>query len=152
MWKAKLLSRAGKLTLLKSVLNNLPLYYLSIFRIPKMVAKKIIGIQRRFLWQGDCNNKGMSLVKWDTVEMPKEWGGLGVGNLLTKNIALLLKWWWRYTKEDETLWKKIVMSVEEITGKKASLECFQNSKVGIWKDIAGIGHDDTMAAKIVEEI
>lgn len=47
-WKSKVLSRAGRLTLIKSVLNNLPVYYLSLFKMPKKVVRKIIGLQRRF--------------------------------------------------------------------------------------------------------
>ena len=42
MWKVKTLCRAGRLTLIKAVLNNLPMYYLSIFKIPKKVAHRII--------------------------------------------------------------------------------------------------------------
>ena len=40
-WKASCLSRAGKLVLIKAVLNNLPVYYLSIFKMPKRVANEI---------------------------------------------------------------------------------------------------------------
>lgn len=48
MWKAKVLSRAGRLVLIKSVINNMPLYYLSLFRMPKKVVKQIIKLQRDF--------------------------------------------------------------------------------------------------------
>ena len=50
MWKTTTLSKVGRLTLIKAVLNNLPMYYLSLFRIPKNVAKRIIQLQRRFFW------------------------------------------------------------------------------------------------------
>ena len=49
LWKEKLLSRAGRLVLIEFVLNSLPLYYLSIFKIPKKVATQIIKLQRHFL-------------------------------------------------------------------------------------------------------
>ena len=47
-WKAKLLSKASKTVLIKSMINNLPIYYLGLFRMPKYVAREIIAIQRRF--------------------------------------------------------------------------------------------------------
>ncbi|XP_015960748.1 uncharacterized protein LOC107484719 [Arachis duranensis] len=49
MWKAKVLNKAGKLVLIKSVLNSLLVYYLSLFKMPKAVAEKLISLQRRFL-------------------------------------------------------------------------------------------------------
>ncbi|XP_057720056.1 uncharacterized protein LOC130934510 [Arachis stenosperma] len=49
LWKAKALNKAGKLVLIKSVLNSLPVYYLSLYKMPKGVAEKLITLQRRFL-------------------------------------------------------------------------------------------------------
>ena len=49
-WKASCLSRAGKLTLIKAMLSSLPVYYLSIFKMPKKVAAEINSVQTRFLW------------------------------------------------------------------------------------------------------
>ena len=48
MWKAKFLSRVGRLVLIKFILNNLPLYYLSLFKMPKSMTRKIISVQRSF--------------------------------------------------------------------------------------------------------
>ena len=47
-WKVNMLFKVGKLTLIKSVFNNLPIYYLGLFKKPKGVAKEIISIQRKF--------------------------------------------------------------------------------------------------------
>jgi len=110
-WKAKCLSRPGKLVLIKSVLNSLPVCYLSLFKMPKGVAKEIIKLQRNFLWSGDSAGKVNSLVKWEIVQRPKNEGGLGVGDLLLKNAALLFKWWWRYTCEEGSMWRKVIQSL-----------------------------------------
>jgi len=55
----------------------------------------------------------MPLVRWDIVVQQKSAGGLGVGDLATKNAALLFKWWWRFVQEDEALWKKVVKSIHK---------------------------------------
>ena len=33
-----------------------------------------------------------------------------MGDLIIKNSALLFKWWWRFSKEECPLWKKVVSS------------------------------------------
>ena len=39
-----LLSKVGRLVLIKIVLNSLPIYYLGPFKMPKVVARKIISL------------------------------------------------------------------------------------------------------------
>lgn len=41
------------------------------------------------------------MVKWDNVCFPKDFGGLGITNTRALNEALLVKWVWRFYKEDE---------------------------------------------------
>ncbi|XP_057723384.1 uncharacterized protein LOC130939286 [Arachis stenosperma] len=64
LWKVKSLNKAGKLVLIKSVLNSLSVYYLNLYKMPKSVAEKLIGLQRRFLWSKEDGNSGIPLVKW----------------------------------------------------------------------------------------
>ena len=40
-WKRRFLSHAGRLTLVKAVLSSLPVFYLSLFKIPEGVAKEL---------------------------------------------------------------------------------------------------------------
>ena len=145
-WKARTLSRAGRLTLIKSVLNCLPIYYMSMFKMPSSVAQKIVKIQRRFFWGGvDRDNKCTPMVNWSSIELPKELGGLGVGNIMYKNLVLLFKWWWRYSESGNVLWKRIVRSVYDLKSLKASSENFRAAKHGLWSDLM---KNDTMTSKI----
>ncbi|XP_039030893.1 uncharacterized protein LOC120165445 [Hibiscus syriacus] len=52
-WKGKLLSFGGRLTLVKYVLSNLSIYYLSVFQMSKSVASKLTRIVATFLWGPD---------------------------------------------------------------------------------------------------
>lgn len=107
-WKGKLLSLGGRLTLIKASLSNLPLYYMSLFPIPHGIVDKITKLQRDFLWCGFAGNKSFPLVKWDTIQIPKNIGGLGVGNLLIRNLGLLIKWLWRFFHEPNSLWRQVI--------------------------------------------
>ncbi|XP_057540688.1 uncharacterized protein LOC130818538 [Amaranthus tricolor] len=98
-WKATILSRADRLTLIKSVLHCLPVYYMSIFKMPKSIAKEIVSLQRKFFWNGASSDSLVRpRVKWSDIALPKEMGGLGVGNIMHKNLTLLFKWWWRFSR------------------------------------------------------
>ena len=92
--------------LLKSTLSSLLTYFLSLFTIPTHVANKIEKLQRDFLW-------GVSkfhLLGWDKVCAPIANGGLGIRKLSTFNKVLLGKWLWRFGKEDDWLWRRVVAS------------------------------------------
>ncbi|PWA63568.1 RNA-directed DNA polymerase, eukaryota [Artemisia annua] len=56
-WKINLLSIGGRLTLVKSVLGSLPLYFLSIFRAPVSVISHIEALRRSFFWGFKGNEK-----------------------------------------------------------------------------------------------
>ena len=49
-WKAAYLSKGGRLTLIRSVLSNIPTYFLSLFPLPASVAHKLEALLRNFLW------------------------------------------------------------------------------------------------------
>ncbi|XP_015939159.1 uncharacterized protein LOC107464715 [Arachis duranensis] len=46
LWKSKVLTKAGKLVHIRSVLNSLLIYYLSLYKMPKAAADKLITLQR----------------------------------------------------------------------------------------------------------
>lgn len=90
-WKGAILSQAEKYQLVKSILQNLPIYALSLFTILVKYAERMEKIQRYFLWMGDERNKRYPLVAWDKVCLPKKNGGLGIRKLIHLNKALLAK-------------------------------------------------------------
>ncbi|GFS28866.1 hypothetical protein Acr_00g0004350 [Actinidia rufa] len=49
-WKRRHITFGGRLVLIKSALNNLPIYYMSLFKMPAGVIKKLESIQANFLW------------------------------------------------------------------------------------------------------
>jgi len=50
-WGNKFISLGGRIVLLNAVLNSIPLFYLSFMKMPSMVWRKIVKIQREFLWE-----------------------------------------------------------------------------------------------------
>lgn len=63
------------------------------------MINKLEHIHRNFLWEGQGEKGRMHLLKWNEVVKPKGAGGLDLGDLRLKNLALLEKWLWRLAKK-----------------------------------------------------
>ncbi|KAL0439338.1 UNVERIFIED_CONTAM: putative ribonuclease H protein [Sesamum latifolium] len=114
LWKAKNLSRAGKLTLIKNVAQSIPVYQMSTFLLPKKICKKMDAIVRRFWWQNqhkEQNQRFLALKSWKDICQPKHKGGLGIRCFSDFNEALLSKISWDiFTKADSP---RFLMGVAE---------------------------------------
>jgi hypothetical protein len=93
-WKWPLLSKGGRVTLIKSTLANIPTYYMSLFKIPVKVANRIEKLQRDFLWDGVGKKFKYHLVKWSKVCSPLSEGGLGIRKLVDFNRAFFFFFDW----------------------------------------------------------
>lgn len=141
IWKQRYISVGGRLTLIKSTLSNLPIYYMSLFKMPAKVANKIEKIQRQFLWGDSDNKRRLHLVNWEKIRRHKKHGGLGIKRLLEHNSALLAKWWWRFNKEKEALWVKVVTRKYELDEDSWLPKVPARGKVSnIWKDLCSVGN------------
>ncbi|RVX13511.1 putative ribonuclease H protein [Vitis vinifera] len=108
LWKRQYISKGGRITLIKSTLASMPLYQLSLFRVPKIVARRLEKLQRDFLWGGGNMERKSHLVNWEMVCTGKEKGGLGLRKLVLLNKALLCKWVWRFARAKDELWKQVL--------------------------------------------
>jgi hypothetical protein len=90
-WRNKFISFGGRIVLINSVLNAIPIFHLSFLKLPNKVWKKIVKIQREFLWGGVKGGKKICWVKWETVCKEKCKGGLGVRDVKIVNLSLLTK-------------------------------------------------------------
>ena len=109
-WKQRHISFGGRVTLIQSVLTSIPIFFLSFFRVPRRVVERMEGIQRRFLWGGGPEQNKIAWVKWETVCLPKEKGGLGIKDINSFNLALLGKWKWSLFQNHSDLWARVLES------------------------------------------
>ncbi|GJT33965.1 RNA-directed DNA polymerase, eukaryota [Tanacetum coccineum] len=116
-WKMKTLSIGGRLTLLKSVLGSMPIYHMSIFKVPMKILHRMESIRCHFFNGIERNSKKAVWVKWNKVLAAKERGGLGVSSLYALNRALLFKWVWRFSTQKDSLWARVIQAIHGIDGK-----------------------------------
>ncbi|RVW21251.1 putative ribonuclease H protein [Vitis vinifera] len=136
LWKRQYISKGGRITLIKSTLASLPTYQMSIFRMPKSVAKRVEKTQRDFLWGGGNLEGKVHLVKWDAVCTEKHKGGLGLRRIATLNRALLGKWIWRFACEKNNFWNQVITTKygQEDYGWRPK-KVRGPAGVGVWKEI-----------------
>ncbi|KAK1423484.1 hypothetical protein QVD17_18787 [Tagetes erecta] len=139
-WKANALSFGGRITLLKSVLGSLPIYYFSLFKAPIHVIECLEKLRKKFLWSGNNPSAKIHWLKWDRIMAPKNMGGLGIGSLRAMNLALLGKWWWRAKSETNSLWYRVIKAIHYNNRMFFPLP-LKPSISGTWKNIIAINKE-----------
>jgi hypothetical protein len=106
-WRGRTLSKAGKEVVIKSVLQSIPSYVMSVYLIPEATIKEIERMFNSFWWGGGSNNGGIKWLAWDQMTFPREYGGLGFRNLHLFNMAMVAKQGWNFIKKPNSLVAKV---------------------------------------------
>nr|GEX93971.1 RNA-directed DNA polymerase, eukaryota, reverse transcriptase zinc-binding domain protein [Tanacetum cinerariifolium] len=85
-WKLKLLSIGDRLSLLKSVLTSIPLYHMSIFKVPIDVLNHLESIRRKFFYGVDGSDRKLAWIGWNM-------------------------WVWRFLTDGSSLWTRFIKAI-----------------------------------------
>ncbi|RVW74012.1 putative ribonuclease H protein [Vitis vinifera] len=108
---------------------------MSLFRMPKIVVRRLEKLQRDFLWGGGNMERKIHLVKWEIVCGDRERGGLGLRKLGLLNRALLGKWIWRFACERENLWKQVIVAKFGQKMMDGKFMVGKDTKIRFWTDV-----------------
>lgn len=83
----------------------------------------------------------MAWIKWSKVLKDYDWGGLNVGSLKASNWALIAKWWWRFRREENSLWVRVIKSLYGVNGGFKHNRLENKGFKSVWGDILRVGRD-----------
>ncbi|XP_057808807.1 uncharacterized protein LOC131023278 [Salvia miltiorrhiza] len=97
-WKGAHLSMAGRLCLIKSVIQSSLTHSIMVYRWPRALLEELDRKCRNFLWTGNIQKAATCTVSWDRVSASWDEGGLGVRPFGISNRSFLMKLAWKIIK------------------------------------------------------
>lgn len=88
VWSFQWLSRVGYLVLIKSALEAIPIYWMSLAWIPRGTLDKMWRLCFRFLWVGSKDQYVLPWVNWHKLVVPKLLGYWALKNIFHFSKAL----------------------------------------------------------------
>lgn len=104
-------SQDGKEVLLKSSVGGIPVFAMSVFRMPKTLLSKISSMMANYWWGDDSNKRKIHWIAWDKLCLPKDLGGVGFRDLESFNQALLAKQGWKIINKPQSLLSRFLKSI-----------------------------------------
>jgi hypothetical protein len=94
-WKAKLLTKDGRVAFVHAVLTASVVYQLMALDVDPWFIRVVDRLRRGFLWAGKhAARGGCCLIACASICQPKHLGGLGFHDLKKLNAALRARWLW----------------------------------------------------------
>ncbi|XP_043717969.1 uncharacterized mitochondrial protein AtMg00310-like [Telopea speciosissima] len=104
LWKGKLLSYAGRLVLIRLVLESSYIYWSSIYNLPQATIKSLESLFASFLWKGKESSRFLHPLSWAAVCLPKKEEGLGIRRIKEANSAGIIKLIWKIVSKQKSIW------------------------------------------------
>jgi hypothetical protein len=102
------LSKAGKETMIKSVLQPIPFNIMSIYLLPNKLIDTIEKMLNVFWWgHGGSMRKGVHWLSWERLLVHKNDGGMGFKDLTFFTIAMLGKHGWKFRTYSSSLLSRL---------------------------------------------
>ena len=90
-WSKKALSKAGKEILLKTIVQAVSIYVMSVFLLPFSLCMELERMMNSFWWGSKGDKGGIKWMAWDRMCAHKSIDGMGFRKIHEFNIAMLGK-------------------------------------------------------------
>lgn len=105
-WSHRYISRAGRLILIKSVLEATPVFQMALAWIPRHTLARLQQIYNRYLQAGSQDKWIFAWIGWQKIALPKKRGGWGLKDLPLFEQALAAKMSWALITS-QNLWTRL---------------------------------------------
>ena len=106
-WKERLLSQAEREVLLKAVVQAIPTFAMSCFKLPARLCHDIEMLIQKFWWGESGDRRKIHWKNWETLRKHKSDGVLGFKDLVKFNEAMLAKQMWRLMSDRTSLFFRV---------------------------------------------
>ena len=112
--------------LIKSVIQAIPIYMMSIFSLPCKLIDEIHTMFAKFWWGSSNERKKIHWHRWSHMCLPKNMGGMGFHDLKCFNLALLAKQSWHLIESANPLLLNVLKA-----------RYFKNTFVRLFQEVFG---------------
>ncbi|KAH0700756.1 hypothetical protein KY284_014971 [Solanum tuberosum] len=127
-WHSRTLSFGGKVTLVKHVLQSIPIHTMTTISPPKTTLNYIKRVTTDFFWGLEKDRKKYHWASWETLSFPYDEGGIGVRNLEDVCTSMQYKQWWNFKANNISIFVEWTMERDNDQTKSSYSTSSQNSE------------------------
>ncbi|KAI0494122.1 hypothetical protein KFK09_024253 [Dendrobium nobile] len=135
-WSANFLSFGGRLILIKSVLNSIPIYLFNTLMPSPAICSRMEKLFNKFFWGAKLGTNVIHWSAWNKNCGKLEEGGLGCKSMYDTATAFSHKLWFSF-RSNASLWAKY-MNVKYCSKMHPSFGYFKSNDSKTWKRLCSI--------------